>query len=126
MTARSRSLLLRLLVLAIVLTAPIGLSCRKVPLLAPTESTLTLLVSSSVDDGLADITAVVIESGGTPVHDGTLVVFSTTLGRLDPVEAETTRGRATVRLFDDGRSGTATITAFSGEATGMVEVDIED
>jgi adhesin/invasin len=48
----------------------------------------------------------------------------TTLGRLEPAEAKTSAGRATVRLIGDGRSGTATITAFSGAATNSVDVNV--
>ena len=58
----------------------------------------------------------VIESAGTPVQNGTVVTFTTTLGRIEPVEARTQNGKVTVKLTGDGRSGTATITAFSGGA----------
>jgi hypothetical protein len=52
------------------------------------------------------------------------VTFTTSLGRLEPAEARTTSGRVTVRLYGDGRSGTATITAFSGSATESIEVPV--
>jgi adhesin/invasin len=63
------------------------------------------------------VTASVIEEAGTPVQNGTLVSFTTTLGHLDPTSARTTNGQATVKFFSDGLSGTATISAFSGGAT---------
>ncbi len=61
--------------------------------------------------------ASILTGSGQPVHNGTLVTFTTSLGRLEPAEMRTTNGRATVRLVGDGRSGTATINAFSGAAT---------
>jgi PKD repeat protein len=53
---------------------------------------------------------------GTPVHNGTVITFTTTLGRLEPGEARTHNGQATVRLTSTGQSGTATVVAFSGGA----------
>jgi hypothetical protein len=109
------------------------------PLVAPSGTTLTLIASTHVlpVNGETDITAILIEGGqpadegsaliagvGTPVHNGTVVTFSTTLGRLEPAEAKTAGGRATVRLIGDGRSGTATITAFSGPAIMSIDVNV--
>src|SRR6185503_18332794 len=66
-----------------------------------------------------------VEAGvGTPVHDGTQVLFTTSIGRIEPAEAKTTNGRVTVKLFGDGRSGVAKVTAYSGAATSTVEVDV--
>ena len=113
--------------------------CRNVPLLAPSGTELTLLASDNTlpVDGATEITAVLIEGtlsagtggstsaavgGGAPVHNGTVVTFTTTLGRLEPAEAKTSNGRATVRLVGDGRSGTAKITAYSGSATESIDV----
>jgi PKD repeat protein len=58
------------------------------------------------------------------VHNGTLVSFSTTLGRVEPAQARTDNGRAVVKLIGDGRSGTATITAFSGAATKTLALSV--
>jgi Bacterial Ig-like domain (group 1)/PKD domain len=58
---------------------------------------------------------------GTPVHNGTLVTFTTTLGRIEPVEARTSNGQVRVRFISGSQSGTATITAFSGGASGRLE-----
>jgi hypothetical protein len=103
------------------------------PLTAPSGSALTLL-PGTYDlpvNGETTITALVIEGGqdggvgiGTPVHNGTVVTFSTTLGRLEPAEAKTTAGRATVRLLGDGRSGTAIVTAFSGPAISSIDITV--
>jgi hypothetical protein len=118
----------------------IATACDRMPLVAPSGSALTLVASTNVlpVNGATDVTAVILEGAlagdgenssvvagvGTPVHDGTVVFFTTTLGRIAPSEAETRAGRATVKLIADGRSGTATITAYSGAATNTLEVDI--
>jgi len=123
-------------------------SCNKVPLVAPSGTVITLISGTNAlaTNGSTDITAVLIENGttssgntgnggtggattpsvgaGTAVHNGTLVTFATTLGRVDPVEARTTNGRATVKLIGDGRSGVATITALSGGASKTLTVNV--
>lgn len=93
-------------------------ACDKVPLTAPTESTIALFATSTsiAATGATDIVATVTEQAGTPVQNGTVVTFTTTLGRIEPSEARTQNGRVTVRFTGDGRSGTAEITAFSGGA----------
>jgi PKD domain/Bacterial Ig-like domain (group 1) len=53
---------------------------------------------------------------GTPVNNGTVISFTTTVGRIEPNEAPTHNGQVTVRLVAGGQSGTARITAFSGGA----------
>jgi PKD repeat protein len=94
-------------------------ACDKVPLTAPTESTITLFAngSSLASNGSLDITATVTESAGTAVQNGTVVTFTTTLGTITPSEARTNNGKVTVKLSANGRSGTASVVAFSGSAT---------
>lgn len=130
-----------------VLTAVAGLSlasaCDKVPLLAPAGTVITLFPSASTvsANGEIEIVATVIENGvttppptttpgtttpptagaGTPVQNGTLVSFTTTIGRIEPREARTNNGEVRVRFIAGGQSGTATITAYSGGASGRVE-----
>lgn len=58
---------------------------------------------------------------GTPVHNGTVVTFTTTLGRIEPAEARTQNGQVRVKFIASGESGTATITAFSGGASAKLE-----
>ena len=58
---------------------------------------------------------------GTPVHNGTLVSFTTTLGRVEPSEARTHNGQVRVKLIAGGQSGAATVTAFSGGASARLE-----
>ena len=87
-------------------------------LTAPTKSIIALYASTSpANDGSFNLIATVTEEAGTPVQNGTLVTFTTTIGRLEPASAETTNGQATVKLFASGLSGTATVSAFSGGAT---------
>ena len=125
-----------------VLCGMVAASCDRMPLTAPSGTGINLVATTNVlgVNGSTDIIAVLIEGalegggedspgtiivgGGTPVHNGTLVTFTTTLGRLEPAEAKTQAGRAQVRLIADGRSGTATITAFSGAAVETLEVSI--
>ena len=58
---------------------------------------------------------------GTPVQNGTLVSFTTTIGRVEPREARTQNGEVRVRFVAGGQSGTAIITAYSGGASGRLE-----
>src|SRR5687768_5114465 len=90
------------LVSCVVLPFALLAACDKVPLLAPTGSVITLLpVTTSVSlNSEVTIIATVIENGqavggtggavaarpgaGTPVQNGTLVSFTTTIGRIEP------------------------------------------
>lgn len=103
-----------------------AVACEKVPLTAPGGTVITLVSGTDVlpINGSTDVVAVLLEDGGqgTAVHNGTLVSFTTSLGRIEPAEARTTNGRATVKLVADGRSGVATVTAFSGSATQTIEI----
>jgi PKD repeat protein len=92
--------------------------CDKAPLTAPTDSAVTLFANQTVValSGSVEITANVTEPGGVPVQNGTQVNFTTTLGSIQPAEARTSGGRATVRLVAGTASGVAQIRAFSGGA----------
>jgi hypothetical protein len=94
--------------------------CDKSPLLAPTQSTITVSAGSRElpSNGSTQITAVVTEQAGTAVQDGTTVRFSTTLGLLDPVESQTRNGAAVTTFFAANSSGVARIRAISGLASG--------
>ncbi len=117
----SRRALVALGLLAVVASA----ACDKVPLTAPTGSTVTLFSNTTIVpvNGAAEITATVIEAGGTQVQNGTLVTFTTTIGQLDPAEARTRDGKVTVRLMSGSRSGRAVVRAFSG---GVASGDLSD
>jgi adhesin/invasin len=115
-----RTGLRRTLRAAVVLALAAGLAaCDRVSLTAPTESTISLFAtgSSVPANGSVDIVATVTESAGTPVQNGTVVTFTTTLGTISPAEARTNNGKVTVKLSGDGRSGTASVVAFSGGIT---------
>jgi len=97
-------------------------ACQKVPLLAPSGSSITLTASVTAlpINGSADVTAQVIEPAGTPPQRGTTISFTTTLGTVQPSQAETDiSGRATVRFLAGTGSGTATIAAISGGVSGV-------
>ncbi len=115
---RLRPTLLRAALMPLVAVALLATACDKVPLTAPTESTIQLFATATSvsPTGSTDIVATVIEQAGTPVQNGTVVSFTTTLGRIEPAEARTQNGKVTVKLTADGRSGIAQITAFSGGA----------
>jgi hypothetical protein len=102
--------------LLILLLGAAAAACDKVPLLAPTSSTITLTVSTTVVpvNGTADVSASVTESAGTPVQNGTVVTFTSSFGVIEPTEARTEGGKANVRFIAGAQSGTARIGAFSG------------
>lgn len=101
----------------VALLAP-AVSCDKVALTAPTNSTITLFASTTTVplNGSAELIATVIESAGTAVQNGTLVSFTSTVGTVEPREARTENGRVTVRFVAGSISGTAKVGAFSGSA----------
>ena len=105
----------------------LAVACDDMPLLAPRESTISLSTASSVvqANGTTEIRATVLEASGTPVHNGTSVVFSTNLGALSPTEARTVAGIATVQFLGNGQSGKATIKAISGGASSeAIEINV--
>src|SRR5260221_4650360 len=92
-------------------------ACEKVPLLAPSGSTLTLTASATALplNGSTQLVVQVIEPSGTPPHSGTSVLFRTTLGRVEPADASTdSAGRVVVTFKAGTTNGTATIQAISG------------
>ena len=107
---------------------------RPVPLTSPTGSTISLSIDKNILplNGQATVRAVVTESSGTAVHNGTTVTFQPSIGRTDPVDAQTVNGIATVTFLAGAVSGTGFIHAFSGGArtgsgnasSGGVEVKI--
>jgi PKD repeat protein len=103
-----------------ILAMLIAISCDRVPLLAPTNSSVTLDAGSRVVEtgGSTSLSAMVIESSGTPVQNGTTVRFTTSLGRVDPVESQTRNGIATTTFFAGDASGVAEVRATSGGAGG--------
>jgi hypothetical protein len=127
--------------ISVMIVAP---ACDKVPLLAPGGTVISLFPASSIIplNGETEILATAIENGtastpstppagggttptapttnpaaGTPVQNGTVITFTTTLGRIEPAEARTQNGQVRVRFIAGGQSGLANITAFSGGAS---------
>ncbi len=151
MVTHTRRLTTTAAVLGAIAILAFAAACDKVPLLAPTGTIITLFpAATNVPlNGEIEIVATVIENGvaaaapttpgtgtpttptaptattsagaGTPVQNGTVISFTTTLGRIEPAEARTTNGQVRVRFISSGQSGTATITAFSGGASGKLE-----
>jgi adhesin/invasin len=117
MIPRRRSTALAALLAAFALLI---VACEKVPLLAPSGSTisLTALATALPSNGSTDIIAQVIEASGTAPHSGTLVTFTTSIGTVQPSQVETdVSGRAQAKFLAGTGSGTAIITALSGGAS---------
>jgi len=98
----------------------VAAACQRVPLLAPSGSTITLtsLATALPVNGSTQLIAQIIEPSGTPPHSGTHIIFTTSLGSVEPSEAETDiSGRAVVTFKAGNSNGTAVITASSGGAT---------
>src|SRR5580700_154359 len=73
--------------------------CEKVPLLAPTGSSITLTPSATAlpANGTATIIAQVLTAAGFPPHSGTDITFTTTVGTIQPSTAYTdVSGQVTV------------------------------
>jgi hypothetical protein len=105
-------------VLLVGVSTVIALGCDSSPLVAPVASMISVTSSASSlpPGGAATIEAYVIEEAGTPVHDGTVVYFSATLGIVDPAQARTEEGVARTTFVAGGAAGTARVTALSGGA----------
>lgn len=114
-------------------------ACDRVPLLAPSGSAITLTAAATaLTTDSVPIVALVLEGigssstpntngssgnsqttstsgGGTPVHNGTHVSFTTTSGTITPADATTVNGKVTVTL-DGAAAGDVIVTATSGAA----------
>jgi len=113
-------------VIVLIVIAAVTAGCDKAQLLAPTQSTISLSAPTRVlpSNGTTPLTAVVLEQAGTPVHNGTTVRFTTSLGRVDPVEVQTTNGIAITTFFAGPNSGVADIRATSGAAKAEGDVNL--
>lgn len=107
-----------LALLTIVIVGAAQLACDRAQLTSPTGSSISITSDRDVLplNGQATLRAVVIESAGTPVQNGTVVNFTTTLGLVEPPEAKTVNGIATAVFNAGSISGTSVIHAFSGGA----------
>ena len=96
--------------------ALVAVSCEEVPMTAPAGTEMFLQANPPfvvANGGTSVVTALLTEPAGTLVPDGTVVLFFTDLGRVD-AQGKTVNGVARVNFVADSRSGTATVTAFSG------------
>ncbi len=111
-----------------VVAAAAAAACDKVALTAPKDTTLTLVANATNVplNAVTELTAILVEPAGTPVQNGTQVTFTTSLGLLDPPEARTQNGKATVRFVAGSVSGLAKIRAFSGllKAEALIELKV--
>ncbi len=92
------------------------LACHQAILTAPEGSEMTVVVNPPfipANGGVSVVSAHIFEPAGTPVPDGTVVQFFTTLGHIDE-QGKTNDGVARVNLVSDSRSGVAEITVISG------------
>jgi hypothetical protein len=103
---------------AFVLLCAVSFGCDKATLLGPIGSSISLTSASQVvpPGGSTQLTAILLENSGQPVPNGTTVRFTTSLGRIDPFEAQTRNGVATAMFVAGNDSGTAEIRAISGLA----------
>jgi len=99
-------------------TVLVVVACDSVPLTSPTGSTISISIDKNVLplNGQATVRAVVMEVSGTPVHNGTMVTFTHTIGSVNPPEAPTVNGIATSTFLAGAASGAGVIHAFSGPA----------
>src|SRR5438045_9506881 len=87
-------------------------ACQKVPLLAPSGSTISLTASNTAipSNGTVQLIAQVLEPAGTPPHSGTHVIFTTSLGAIVPSQVEADgngEARDPVRAAGLSRAGDA-------------------
>jgi hypothetical protein len=110
----------RLVLAAGLLVSAAAVACDRAALLAPTQSTITLNASTRIVPlgGTSELQATVLENSGSPVPNGTTVRFTTSLGRIEPAEAQTRNGVATAMFVAGTESGTAQVRAISGLANG--------
>jgi adhesin/invasin len=115
---RLRTLRMGLAVLALLPLALMVDGCDNVPLFAPSDATITLAAGTQTMalNEVTDLRAFVTQSGGAPVHNGTVVYFSSSLGSMLPDHAETTDGVARVQFSAGNTVGQAQLSAVSGAA----------
>ncbi|MBX7183807.1 MAG: Ig-like domain-containing protein [Vicinamibacteria bacterium] len=98
------------------LVAMVLASCGQAILSAPDGTTLQIFVNPpfiAANGDTAVVSVLAVEKAGTPVPDGTVIQFFTTVGIIDE-QARTNDGVARVNLRSNATSGTAVVTAVSG------------
>lgn len=107
---------LKLQLMAVAGLALVVVTCESVPMTAPAGTNIFLQANPTfvvANGGTSVVTALLTEPAGTLVPDGTVILFFTDLGRVD-AQGKTRDGVARVSFVADSRSGTATVTAYSG------------
>jgi len=126
----------------------IATACDRVPFTAPSGSAITIsTASAALSTDTVPVVALVVEGAqssstgttgtggnnnsstvtsgaGNPVHNGTVVDFSTTIGTIVPAEATTVNGKVTVNFVGNGQVGTAVITVTSGPAIKTAQITL--
>lgn len=97
-----------------------GGDSQKMKLTASPSNTITVVGNAEAS---AKVTAIVNNSIGQPMPDGTAVYWSATVGTLDSPTQTTSNGAATVTLtFPTSYSGCSTISAESGDVSSSITV----
>lgn len=101
------------------LLAP-ALGCDKATPVAPENSILAISANPQRISlrGSSTITIIGRKPDGQPLNPGTEIRLTATLGSIDSIVTTGSNGQATATFRNDGRQGTATITATTGSATG--------
>ena len=120
MTPRKAAVLLLVLLLGTcnqaIMTAPPGSK------FAPEGSLIANPGFIAAHGDVSVISGLILKATGIPVADGTVVQFFTDLGKIDE-QGKTNDGVVRVNRVSDSRSGTATVTAFTGSDAGPSFVD---
>jgi hypothetical protein len=104
------------LLFVVAVAACASATCDRVPLTAPPGSSIFVQANPPfvvANGGSSVVTALLTEPAATLVPDGTEVFYFATLGRIDE-SVKTRNGIARANFVADSRSGTATITVWSG------------
>jgi hypothetical protein len=97
-----------------------GGDTQKIQLLANPSDNITVFTG---EQATAKITAIVKNSIGQPMPDGTVVYWTATAGALDSTSTTASNGSATVTLtFPKSYNGCSWITAKSGDAQATIEI----
>jgi hypothetical protein len=92
----------------------------------PKAATVTLVADPSniAVNGQAVLQVSVTDAWGNPVPDGTLVEFTTNLGKVAHSSRHTDNGQATTMFTASDEAGPASVIALSGSAFGRVTVTV--
>lgn len=103
-----------------------AVGCDKATPVAPDGTTLTLSANPARIglNGSSTVTIVGRKPNGSPLNPGTEIRLSTDRGSIDPIVSTNDSGVATATLRGDGRAGTATITAATGDASVTTTVQV--